>query len=191
MSKAIRVLGIIAVMLIAVIVGAILVLDPPPLQLREPDQFFLSVPPPPTLDSLQHSIDNGLGCKQKLETYMSNSFGRPVITLFDWLRDRISGQLPERDVHLEISKPNNSWAVKVDRASKAVCFLMTEAVKVGVTDAYCGTKIIHEDATRIVAFEDIDHSLVRVIFFDKQTYTLTMTELGENRSSGMIYFECY
>ena len=68
---------------------------------------------------------------------------------------------------------------------------MTEAVKVGVTDAYCGTKIIHEDATRIVAFEDIDHSLVRVIFFDKQTYTLTMTELGENRSSGMIYFECY
>ena len=34
----------------------------------------------------------------------------------------------------------------------------------GMADAYCGPKIIHEDANRIVAFEDRDFFVVKSSF---------------------------
>jgi hypothetical protein len=127
----------------------------------------LSVPPAPKLDGLQHPIETGLACKHKLESYSSSAFGRPVITVFDWLK-RQNGRAAERDVHLVGSKETDSWAIKVDRPTNTVCYLKPNYVQAGMADPYCGPKIIHEDANRLVALEDRDYTVVRAIFLIKK-----------------------
>ena len=128
---------------------------------------MLSVPPAPKLDGLQHPIETGLACKHKLESYSSSAFGRPVITVFDWLK-RQNGRAAERDVHLVGSKETDSWAIKVDRPTNTVCYLKPNYVQAGMADPYCGPKIIHEDANRLVALEDRDYTVVRAIFLIKK-----------------------
>jgi len=155
----------------AVAIGLILFFDPPPLRLREDDKFVLSVSPARKLDGQQHALESGLACKHKFESYSSSAFGRPVITLFDWLK-RQDGKAAEQDVHLSGSKRNDTWALKVDRSTNTLCYQQPSSVEVGLPDAYCGPKIIHENANRLVALEDRDFEFVRAIYFDKKTYTL-------------------
>jgi hypothetical protein len=66
-------------------------------------------------------------------------------------------------------------------------------VKAGLADPYCGPKIVHENADRIVAMEDDDFSWITNVFFDKKRYTMTMTQLseGEYLSSSVLYLECH
>jgi hypothetical protein len=95
-------------------------------------------------------------------------------------------------VHLFGSKKNDTWAIKIDRSTNTVCYQRPNYVEAGMTDAYCGPKIIHENANRLVALEDRDFEVIRAIYFDKKTYTLMMTELGEMHDGASIeYFECY
>jgi hypothetical protein len=150
--KLLRALGIVVAVLVLGIVCLILIADPPPLRLRDNEKVMLSVLPPPKLDGLQHPIETGLACKRKIESYTSANYGRPQITIFDWLRHQ-RGEPSEQDVHLYGSKPNDTWAIKLDRATKMFCYLQPSLVEAGVTDPYCGPKIIHEDANRIVAVE--------------------------------------
>jgi hypothetical protein len=187
LAKAIRILAKTAVVLIIAVVCMILVFDPPPLQLRDGDKFTLSVPPPPVFNGARDPIEAGLACKRKLESVTSSLFGRPEITFFDWLK-RQQGRVPDRDFHLYGSKPNDTWAVKVDRATNSFCYQSPSSVEAGLTDPYCGPKIIHESDNRIVALEDRDYVVVRVIFFDKKKYTFTMTDLDETHSGGSIEY---
>src|SRR5262249_54536981 len=80
-----RVLIVIVLLLVLAVVGSMLVFDPPPLQLREPNEFVLSVTPP-AADGSRHPVEDGLACNHKLEGHLSSVMGRPQITLFDWLR---------------------------------------------------------------------------------------------------------
>ena len=180
------------IIVVVFILGGILIFDPPPLRLRDVDEVALSVPPARKLDGLRHPIETGLACNRKLESYTSSAFGRPEITVFDWLR-RNKGEPPELDVHLEARKRNDTWAVKVDRATNTICYQEPSYVQAGMADAYCGPKIIHEDANRIVAFEDRDFFVVKSVFFDKKTYKLLMTDISEISDTGawIGYFECY
>jgi hypothetical protein len=126
--KILRWLGIPIGVLVLIVVGIIMKVDPPPLRLRDEDEAVLSVSPPPKLDGLQHSIENGLSCKHKLQSYTSSVYGRPQINFFDWLRHS-KGVPAEPDVHLLASKPDDTWTIKVDRST--------------LTDASCGPKIAH------------------------------------------------
>jgi hypothetical protein len=193
LAKTLRVLGAIVAALIVVAIGLIMFFDPPPLRLRDDDKVVVSVPPARKLDGLQHRLEEGVACKLKLESYSSSMFGRPMITFFDWLKHSQAGHAPEPDVHVYGSKPDDTWAIKVDRSTNTVCYHRPSDVKAGIPDAYCGPKIIHENANRLVAIEDRDFEVVRAIYFDKKTYTLMMTELGEvfAGSASMEYFECY
>ncbi len=192
LSKILRWLGILVGVLLLVVVGIVMKVDPPPLRLRDEEKAVLSIPPPPKPDGLQHSIENGLSCKHKLQSYTSSVYGRPQITFFDWLRHS-KGEPAEPDVHLLATKPNETWAIKVDRSTNTVCYQQPAHLTGGLTDAYCGPKIIHENANRLVAIEDRDFDVVRAIFFDKKKYTLMMTELDESNNNGAAieYFECY
>jgi hypothetical protein len=191
-SKILRALGILLGVLLLLIVGIIIKVDPPPLRLRDADKALLSVEPPPKLDGLQHSIENGLTCKHKLQSYTSSVYGRPQITFFDWLRHS-KGEPAEPDVHLLAGKPDETWAIKVDRSTNMVCYQQPGHARAGLTDAYCGPKIIHENANQLVAIEDRAFDIVRAIYFDKRKYTLMMTELDESNNTGasIQYFECY
>ena len=60
-----------------------------------------------------------------------------------------------------------------------VCYQQPGHARAGLTDAYCGPKIIHENANQLVAIEDRAFDIVRAIYFDKRKYTLMMTELDE------------
>jgi hypothetical protein len=190
-SKIFKTLGIIIMVLILAVLVLIVIFDPPPFQLRETGEFVLSVPPP-TPSSIHDPIESGLACKLKLEGGMSSIGGRPIITIFDWLKKQ-SGEQQGRDFHLYGSKRNDAWAIKVDRATKSFCFQMAKNVEVGLTDAYCGPKIIHEDANRIVAIEDSDYSWITTIVFDKQKYTVRMSQLaeGDSTSTNIQYLECH
>jgi hypothetical protein len=190
--KILRWLGILVGVLLLVVVGIVMKVDPPPLRLRDEEKAVLSIPPPSKLDGLQHPIENGLSCKHKLQSYTSSVYGRPQITFFDWLKHS-KGEPPEPDVHLFASKPNETWAIKVDRSTNTVCYQQPAHGTAGLTDPYCGPKIIHENANRLVAIEDRDFDVVRAIFFDKKKYTLMMTELDESNNNGAAieYFECY
>jgi len=189
MQKLLRVLGVIVAALVLAIVSLIFIFDPPPLWLRGPDKVALSVPPAPKLDGLQHPIDQGIACHQRLAAYTSSAFGRPEITIFDWLR-RNQGKLAERDVHLTAEKTTETWAVKVDRATNTLCYQKPSYVQAGMTDPYCGPKIIRENDKYLVALED--HNLTAA-YFDKKTYTLTMTGLSdfEGAAASIEYFDCY
>ncbi|MGA8613516.1 MAG: hypothetical protein WB760_17970 [Xanthobacteraceae bacterium] len=186
-----RTLKILATIVVLILIS-IFIFDPPPFRLRDIDEIALSVPPPPKLDGLQHRIDIGLACALKLESTIGARFGRPEITVFDWLR-RQSGKPKEKDVHLEGSRPTDLWAFKVDRTTNMVCYQKPRYVEAGMTDPYCGPKIIHEDVGRLVAVEDRDFTVVRVVYFDKKTYLLQMTEIDETpyEGPGIEYFECY
>jgi hypothetical protein len=192
LSKILRWLGIPLGVLVLLIVGIVIKVDPPPLRLRDEERAVLSVSPPPKLDGLQHSIENGVSCKHKLQSYTSSVYGRPQITFFDWLRHS-KGEPAEPDVHLLAGKPDETWAIKVDRSANMVCYQQPGQVRAGLTDAYCGPKIVHENANQLVAIEDRAFDIVRAIYFDKKKYTLMMTELDESNNTGasIQYFECY
>jgi hypothetical protein len=113
-SKLLRVLAVIVAALVLTAIALILIFDPPPLRLRDPDRVALSVPPAPKLDSLQHPIDQGIACHRRLAAYTGSAFGRPEITIFDWWRSRTS-KPSEPDVHLTAQQTSDTWAVKVDR----------------------------------------------------------------------------
>jgi hypothetical protein len=187
-SKILRWVGILVGVLLLIVVGIIAKVNPPPLRFRDVDNAALSVPPPPKLDGLQHSIENGLSCKHKLESYTSSVYGRPKITFFDWLKNTT-----EPDVHMYALKPSDAWSFKVDRPTNMICYQQPGNVAAGISDPYCGAKIVHENANRLVAIEDRDFDIVRVIYFDKKKYTLMMTELDESNNTGasIQYFECY
>ena len=138
LSKIARVLIIIVMLLVLAVVGSILVLDPPPLRLQEPNEFVLSVTPPAS-DGARHPIEAGLACDHKLEGDLSGLLGRPQITFFDWLK-RQSGKPSERDYHLSGRKPNDTWAVKVDRATNSFCYQTRSLVGAGLTDPHCGPR---------------------------------------------------
>jgi hypothetical protein len=191
LSKPFKVFGIIIAMLILAVLGLIVMIDPPPLQLQETSEFLISVPPP-TPSNIHDTVESGLACKQKLEGGMSGIGGRAIITIFDWLKKQ-NGQPQAQDFHLYGSKRNDAWAIKVDRATKSFCFLKAKNVEVGLTDAYCGPKIIHEDSKRIVAIEDNDFSWITTIIFDKQKYTVRIAQLAEADylSTSIQYLECH
>ena len=54
-------------------------------------------------------------------------------------------------MHLLSGKPDETWAIKVDRSTNMVCYQQPGHVRAGLTDAYCGPKIIHENAIQLVA----------------------------------------
>jgi hypothetical protein len=191
-SKIVRWVGIPIGVLALIVVGIVMKVDPPPLRLRDVEKAALSVSPAPKLDGLQHTIENGLTCKHKLQSYTSSVYGRPQITFFDWLRHS-RGEPAEPDVHLLAGKPDETWTVKVDRAAGAICYQQPGYARAGLTEAYCGPKIVHENANQLIAIEDRAFDIVRAIYFDKKKYTLMMTELDESNNTGasIQYFECY
>ena len=80
-------LGKIIVGIVASLLLALVIFDPPPLRLRDADEFVLSVTAPNKLDpQFTHPIEGGLACNRKLQSWTSHFMGRPVITIFDWLR---------------------------------------------------------------------------------------------------------
>ena len=186
-----RVLAKILTLIVLVVVGAILALDPPPLRLREENEFVLSVAAPTPDNSSRHPIESGIACEHKLEAATSGILGRPVITFFDWLK-RQAGKVPERDYRLFGNKPHDRWAIKVDRPTNTFCYQRPSSVEVGLTDPYCGPKIIREDANHIVAVEDRAYEFVRVVVFDKKNYTVTMTAIDQllQGSASLEYLQC-
>lgn len=190
LSKTIRVVGVIVGIPVLAVLCLILIFDPPPLRLQDEDKFVLSVNPPLPLNlKLAGPIEDGLACKRRLQSDMNGNFGRPVITFFDWLKRQSQG-VPEKDYHLSGSKPNDVWAIRLDRATKKICWLMASQIKAGITDAYCGPSIIHEDAKRIYAFDEFNYVAVA---FDKTTYTLIFSGLSPFMSPPMAtitYLEC-
>jgi hypothetical protein len=191
LSKTIRVLGVVVMMLIFVVLCSILIFDPPPFRLRDEDKFVLSVEPPHTIDrNLAPSIERGLACQLRPESVASDDFGRPVITLFDWLK-RQSGAAPKPDYHLVGTKRNDAWAIKIDRTTNKFCWLRASDAEAGITDAYCGPSIIREDATRIEAFDNNNYVAVAV---DKMTYTIIITSLDRFMHpprAAIWYLECH
>jgi hypothetical protein len=193
LSKAIRVLGANVVILVLAVLSGILILDPPPFRLRDEDNFILSVKPPTFDRNLAGSIERGLACKRTLQTEASGAFGWPMITLSDWLK-RQSGAVPEPDYHLYGTKPNDTWAIKIDRATNKFCWLRAKDAEAGITDAYCGPSIVREDATRIEALQDGKLGAVIALFFDKTTYTATIASLDwltAPASAAITYLECH
>ena len=122
-SKILCAFGILLGVLLLLIVGIIIKVDPPPLRLRDADKAVLSV---------------------------------------------------------------ETWAIKVDRSANMVCYQQPGQVRAGLADAYCGPKIVHENANQLVAIEDRAFDIVRAIYFDKKKYTLMMTEL----LAGMVQRTC-
>jgi hypothetical protein len=178
-------------LLVLAVVGSILVFDPPPLRLREQNEFVLSVTPPAS-SGARHPIEAGLACDHKLEGHVSGLLGRPQITFFDWLK-RQSGNPSERDYHLSGRKPNDTWAVKVDRATNSFCYQTRSLIGAGLTDPHCGPKIIDENASRIVAAEQHVYDLISAMVFDKKAYTLTFTGLSIAFPgvATVAYLECH
>ncbi len=139
------------------------------MRLWDPEKVAFSVPPAPKLDGLQHPIDDeGIACHRRLSAYTSSSTfaGRPEITVFDWLRTQ-TGKLPEPDVHLVGRKRNDTWAVKVDRATNTLCYHKPDYVEAGMISPYCGPKIIHENEEYLAAVDDRPGA-VNAAYFDKK-----------------------
>jgi hypothetical protein len=194
LSKAIRIIGAVLAILVLIVLCLILIFDPPPFRLWDEDKFVLSVKPPPTLNrNLAGSIEDGLACKVKLDAYMSGRFGRPVINFFDWLKHLKQG-VPEKDYHLYGTKPDDSWAIKVDRAANKFCWLTANQQKAGITDAYRGPDIIREDGTRNDALQADKYGAVIAVSFDKKSYTATIANLDWSvppASASIEYLECH
>ncbi|MGC2336964.1 MAG: hypothetical protein WA625_14480 [Pseudolabrys sp.] len=192
MKKVLRIIGTTLVVLVVAIVGLILILDPPPLKLRDETGFVLSVPAPRP-SGPHDSLEAGIACDHKLQTYSSSMYGRPIITVFDWLSQRVNGKVAEPDYHLYGTKPNDTWAFKVDRATKTVCFQTPSNVKAGVSDPYCGPKITFENVDRIVAVEDRPYDWITAVLFNKKNFALTMTQINvlEQLGASMQYFQCH
>jgi hypothetical protein len=191
LSKVMLIVGTIITVLIVGIVGLILILDPPPLRLRDETKFVLSVPPP-TPANTHDPLEMGIACKRKLESATGSLTGRPQITFFDWLRHQ-SGKVPEPDYHLHGSKMNDTWAFKIDRATNTVCYEQSGSVEVGITDPYCGPKITYENADRIIAVDNNPYDFVGVVLFNKKNLTLTMTQVNvlEQLGASIDYFQCH
>jgi hypothetical protein len=194
LSKVIRIFGIIIGVLVAGIIALVLIFDPPPLRLRDETSFVLSVPIPtaPMSPSVHDPLEMGLACNRKLEGATGSLSGRPVITIFDWLRQQ-SGTASERDYHLYGTKTNDSWAFKIDRPTNTVCYQTPRGVEAGLTDAYCGPKITDENANRIIAVENKPYDFVTAILFNKKTLALTMTQINvqEQLGASIEYFQCH
>jgi hypothetical protein len=190
-SKVARTVGTIIVVLIIGIIGLVLVLDPPPLRLQEETKFVLSVPAPKPA-SARDPLEMGIACDRKLEGYTGSLSGRPQITFFDWLKHQ-SGQPPEPDYHLYGVKMSDTWAFKIDRATKTLCYQKPRSVEVGITDPYCGPKITFENADRIIAIEDAHYDGVSTVLFNKRNFTLMMTQISvlEQLGASIEYFQCH
>ena len=173
------------------IVALVLIYDPPPLRLHDETSFVLSVPPPSPL-SAHDTLDMGLACSRKLTTYTGNLSGRPIITVYDWLRKQ-NGKAPEPDYHLHGEKKTDTWAFKIDRATKAFCYQRPGNVEAGIPDPYCGPTITSETADRIIAVENKPFDFVTAILFNKKTLTLTMTQINvlEQLGASIEYFQCH
>jgi hypothetical protein len=193
LSKAIRVLVVIVAIFVLAIVGVILVLDPPPFRLHDEDNVVISIDAPKAIDpNLAGSIERGLACNRKLQTDTSGHFGRPLITVFDWLKHQ-SGKIPERDYHLTAARQDDAWAIKIDRASNKFCWLRASDAAAGITESYCGPRIVREDATRIQAFQDDPYGAAVAVVFDKMTYTVTITGLdwwAQPAGASITYLQC-
>lgn len=174
LQKLLRAFGAVVGLLVLVVVIGVLIHDPPPLRLRLDDEAVIAVPIEATPRTLGGSIESGLSCKRKLEAYMSDAFWRPKTTIFDWLKEQ-NGELPEQDMHLVASKPNETWAIRVDRKTNTFCSYTARDVELGMTDPYCGPKITHETADRIVAVED--ELNINVINFFKKKYTAIISNI--------------
>jgi hypothetical protein len=191
-SKLLRVAGTILAILVFAIVSLILINDPPPLRLWDPEEVALSVPPAPKLDNLRHPIDEGIACHRRLSAYTSSTFlWRREITVSDWLRTQ-TGKLPAPDIHLVARKRDDTWAVKIDRATNTLCYQKPDYVEAGMIVPYCGPKIIHENELYLAAVED-NRGAVNAVYFNKKTYTLTMTGVATFgvAEAGIEYFDCY
>jgi hypothetical protein len=192
-SKVIWVLGAVASLLALVIISGVLIVDPPPFRLRDDDKVALSIERPRTIDpGFAGSIERGLACTRRLEVSTTGRFRRPEITLFDWFK-RTSGSVPDPDYHLEASKPNDTWAIKVDRTKNKFCWLRPGEVQSGMSDSYCGPNVVREDATQIEALSDGKFGSAVAVVFDKRTYTVTLTTLdwvGSPASAEIDYLEC-
>ena len=140
--------------------------------------------------TLLRPIEDGLACKEKLAAYTSGLLGRPVITVFDWLKHQ-SGKVPDKDYHLWAGKSNGTRAIKVDRAANKFCWFREGDAKVGLTDAYCGPTIVQESASLI---EGRENGLNwNSVVFDKTTYTMMIVGLDRHRRppvAWISYFEC-
>jgi hypothetical protein len=186
-----RIVGAILLVLIAGIIGLVLIFDPPPLRLQDETKFVLSVPAP-TPPNAHDPLEMGLACNRKLEAFTGNLSGRPLITIFDWLR-RQSGKASEPDYHLYGTKMNDTWAFKIDRATNTFCYQKPGSVEAGITDAYCGPKITDENADRIIGVENKPYDFVTAVLFNKKTLTLTMTQINvlEQLGASIEYFQCH
>jgi hypothetical protein len=191
LSKAIRIVGAIVLVLIVGIIGLILIFDPPPLRLQDDTKFVLSVLPPGPV-SAHDPLEMGIACRRKLEGYTGSLTGRPQITLFDWLR-RQNGKPPEPDYHFYGTKTNDTWAFKIDRATKTVCYQKPSDVEAGITNPYCGLAITFENADRIIAVDNRPFDGVSTALFNKKTFTLTMTGINvlEQLGANIEYFQCH
>jgi hypothetical protein len=150
-SKVLRGFGITVAALLVIGSGLVLITDPLPLRISDPDEVALSVPPPPKLDGLQHSIDVGVACHWKLGGYTSSFGGRPIITVVDWFKHSTVDYAahPESDVHLLAAKGTKaSWAFRLDRAANTLCYQQPNLVGAGVTDAYCGLTLRYRASKR-------------------------------------------
>jgi hypothetical protein len=191
LQKATRIVGGIVLSLAIGLVGLILIFDPPPLRLQDETEFVLSVPPPRP-PSAHDPLEMGVACDRKLEGYTGSLTGRPQITFFDWLREQ-SGTPSPPDYHLRGVKMTDTWAFKIDRASKSVCYQKPGNVQAGITEPYCGLKITFENADRVIAIEDSHFDGVTTILFDKKIFTLTMTQINvlAQLGAGIEYFQCH
>lgn len=189
--KAIRVVGVTALVLVTGIIGLILFIDPPPFQLQDEVEFVLSVPPP-RLVSVHDPLEAGIACNRKLEGYTGGLGGRPQITFFDWLRHQ-SGKPSEPDYHLHGSKMNDTWAFKIDRSMKAICYQKPRDVEAGITDPYCGLLITFESPDRIIAVDNRPYDGISTALFNRKNFTLTMTGINvlEQLGANIEYFQCH
>jgi hypothetical protein len=190
-TKAMQVVGLTALVLIAGLIALILFIDPPPLRLQDEAKFILSVPPP-SLASVHNPLETGIACSRKLESYSSSLAGRPQITFFDWLRHQ-SGKIAEPDYHLSGSKPNDTWAFKVDRSAHAICYQKPSDIEAGITDPYCGLVITFESPERIIAVDNRPYDGISTALFNKKSFTLTMTGINvlEQLGADIEYFQCH
>jgi hypothetical protein len=191
LSKAIRIVGSFVLVLIVGIVGLILIFDPPPLRLQDETKFCF-ICPATEAGKRSRLARNGHCLRRKLEGYTGSLTGRPQITLFDWLRHQ-NGKQPEPDYHFYGTKTNDTWAFKIDRATKTVCYQKPSDVEAGITNPYCGLAITFENADRIIAVDDRPFDGVSTALLNKNTFTITMTGINvlEQLGANIEYFQCH
>lgn len=195
MEAAARALGYITVMLAPVVIAAILFLDPPPLRLRDAEEVVLRAAPSQVIGTVRPGpIENGIGCKERLSAHASDiNFRSPIVTFSDWL-DRQAQKPPDLDFRLLGKKSNRDWSVstRVDGGVKKVCWLRSADVAAGVTEAFCGPSVVHEDSNTIRAIQS--EGEITAVVFDKRTYSAVITSLGSGikmPSASILYLDCY